>query len=164
VHVTSSCSIIIIIIIRLHRMHEIQTIITNVRGVCQSVCPSISLSVVRLKSGSLCKNGWTEQDAVWGNTLGGLWNIVLHWGPDFPHRGGGEPTFQFWDPPRISGMAEAIDLKFCMHIAGRRPEWKLCKSKSYWSTVGSRDLLLNFGTPKLLWPFVIIIYLLFFIV
>jgi len=29
----------------LHRMHEIQTIVTNVRHVCQSVSPSVCLSV-----------------------------------------------------------------------------------------------------------------------
>jgi len=28
----------VFIIIRLHRMHEMQTIVTDVRGVCQSVC------------------------------------------------------------------------------------------------------------------------------
>jgi len=33
-------------------MHEMQTIVTNVYGVCQSVC----LSVTRLNSASLCGN------------------------------------------------------------------------------------------------------------
>jgi len=27
--------------------------------------------------------------------------------------------FKFWDPPNISGMAEDINLKFCMLIDGR---------------------------------------------
>jgi len=31
-------------IIRLHRMHDMQTIVTDVRGVCQSVCPSVCRS------------------------------------------------------------------------------------------------------------------------
>jgi len=55
---------------RLHRMHEMQTIVTDVRGVCLlvylSVCPSICLSVTRLNSASLRKNGWTDQDPICG--------------------------------------------------------------------------------------------------
>jgi len=39
---------------RLHRMHEMQTIVTDVRSVC--------LSVTQLITTSLCK----QQDAVWG--------------------------------------------------------------------------------------------------
>jgi len=35
---------------RLHRMHEMQTIVTDMRGVCQSIC----LSVTRLNSASQC--------------------------------------------------------------------------------------------------------------
>jgi len=27
-----------LVVIKLHRMHEMQTIVTDVRGVCQSVC------------------------------------------------------------------------------------------------------------------------------
>jgi len=33
------------LVFRLHRMHEMQTIVTDVRGVCQSVRPSVCLSV-----------------------------------------------------------------------------------------------------------------------
>jgi len=43
-------------------MHEIQTSVADVRGVCLSVC----LSVTRLNSASLYENAWTDQDAVWG--------------------------------------------------------------------------------------------------
>jgi len=32
-------------VIRLHRMHEMQTIVTDVRGVCLSVCPSVTRRV-----------------------------------------------------------------------------------------------------------------------
>jgi len=52
-------------IFRLHRMHathEMQPIVTDVCG----VRPSVSLSVTRLNSASLCKNGLTDQDDVWG--------------------------------------------------------------------------------------------------
>jgi len=40
-------------IFRLHRMHEIQTIVTDVRGVCQSVCHATQLGfTVRGSSGA----------------------------------------------------------------------------------------------------------------
>jgi len=44
--------------LRLLRMHQIQTIATNDRIVCPSV--------TRLNWASLCKNGWMDQDPVWG--------------------------------------------------------------------------------------------------
>jgi len=44
-------------VVTLHRMHEMQIIVTNVRSVSLSVCPSVSLSVTRRNSASLCKNG-----------------------------------------------------------------------------------------------------------
>jgi len=55
-------------IIRLHRMHVMQTIVTDDRGVCLSVCQSARQSVTQLMA-SLCKNGWTDQDAAWGKLL-----------------------------------------------------------------------------------------------
>jgi len=39
---------------KLHRRHEMQTILTDVHGVCQSVYPLVS--VMRLNSALLCKN------------------------------------------------------------------------------------------------------------
>jgi len=45
----------------MHAMHEMQPIVTDVRGVCPPVC----LSITRINSASLCKKG-TDQDAVWG--------------------------------------------------------------------------------------------------
>jgi len=39
-------------------MHEMETIVTDDTSVC--------LSVTQLNSASLCKNGWTDQDAVSG--------------------------------------------------------------------------------------------------
>jgi len=41
------------LIFRLNRMHDMQTIVTDDRGVCLSVCPSVT----RLISFTLCKNG-----------------------------------------------------------------------------------------------------------
>jgi len=36
--------------IMLHRVHEMQTVVTDVYDVCLSVCPFVSLSVMRLNS------------------------------------------------------------------------------------------------------------------
>jgi len=79
---------------RLHRIREMQTIVTDDRG----VCPSASLSVTRLKSASLRNNDWTDQDAVWGEDSWGPWSIVLDVGPDLPQRGEGDPLLNFGTP------------------------------------------------------------------
>jgi len=57
------------IIFKLHRMHEMQTIVTDVRGVYLSVCPSVSLSVTRLTvrgsfSAAFAKSLWPLVSAV----------------------------------------------------------------------------------------------------
>jgi len=78
-------------------MHEMLTILTNVRGVCLSV----SLSVTRLISASLCKNGWTDQDDVWGELFflgGGARDIVLDVGLDLFTERGKWPTSKFKNP------------------------------------------------------------------
>jgi len=75
---------------RLHRMHEMQTIVTDVHGVCLSVChaPHIRFAAQ--------KNGWTDQAAVYGEHS---WRPTEHcvrresWAP---HREGW-PSFKFWD-------------------------------------------------------------------
>jgi len=153
----------IIPVFKLHRMHEMQAIATDVRGVCLSVClsrmhqmtqlgftvrgnrrrrvqctpravcagsfgaafakccwplvlhlrsssgvllgciecircslllpmiavfvMSVSLSVKRLISASLGKNGQIDQDAVWGEHSRGARNIELDGGPDSPQKG-----------------------------------------------------------------------------
>jgi len=61
-------------------MHEMQTIVIDDRGVCLSVC----LSVTRLKSASLRKTSEQIQILFGVNSLGGLRNIVLNGAPD-PH-------------------------------------------------------------------------------
>jgi len=74
----SSC--LIKFIFRLHRMHEMHTIVTDDHGVCLSVC----LSVKRLNLASLCKNGRTHQDAVWGGHSRGPSEHCVRWGSDPP--------------------------------------------------------------------------------
>jgi len=44
-HGTVSAAVGLKLTVRLHRMHEMQTIVTDVRGVCLSLCPSVCLSV-----------------------------------------------------------------------------------------------------------------------
>jgi len=61
-------------------MRRIHPILTDDRGVRQSV----GLSVTRLNSPSLCENGGTYQDAVWGEHSWGPRDIVLHGSPDPP--------------------------------------------------------------------------------
>jgi len=48
-----------------------------------------------LNSVSLCNNGLTDQDPVWGEHSWGPWNIVLDGGPDLPtaREGGFSATF-----------------------------------------------------------------------
>jgi len=92
-------------------MHEMQPIVTHVRG----ICPTRGSSRLRCaKTAELIK-------MLFGvNTLGGPRDIVLHGGPDHPTYRGGRPTFKSWNPPSIPGTA-AGDLKFSMHIEGCGP-------------------------------------------
>jgi len=46
---------------RLHRMHEMQIIVTDVRRVCLSICLSVTWLIL---ASLLCKNGSIDQDAV----------------------------------------------------------------------------------------------------
>jgi len=63
-------------------MHEMQSILTDGRGVYLSVCQS---------SGSYRLHCaiWTDQDAVWGEHSWCPWDIVLGVGPDLPTEGEG---------------------------------------------------------------------------
>jgi len=73
-------------IIRLHQTHEMQTIGNDECGVCPSVCLSCcSTRQIKMLCGV--------------NTLGALWNSVLHGGPDHPAergRGSWEKFGQQW--------------------------------------------------------------------
>jgi len=72
-------------VFRLHRMHEMQSIVADGRGVCLSVCPFASLSVTWLCSASLCKNGWTDQDPVWDERSWGPKEHCVRRGSSPPH-------------------------------------------------------------------------------
>jgi len=91
-------------------MHEIQIIVTDVRGVRPSV--------TRLNTVSLCKNGRADQDAVCGEHS---WRPMLDGGPNPLQRGGkkvGENFANCMEPLHISGTAEARDLEFDVHNRG----------------------------------------------
>jgi len=79
-------------------------------------------------------------------------NTVLHGAPDPPQLGGGRvgggilPTV---DPLHISRLAEARDLKFCMHVDGWGPDENY--AKAFHRGSGSQCLLLIFQIPSYLW-------------
>jgi len=63
----------------MHAMHEMQSIATDVRGVCQSVCLSRGSSQLR------CAKTAEQIKMLFGvNTPGGPWNVVLDGGAGFP--------------------------------------------------------------------------------
>jgi len=73
-------------------MHEMQSILTDVCGVCLSVCLSCGSSRLH------CAKMAVQIKMLFGlNTPGGSWNIVLEMGPD-PERGGWGFSFKFWTP------------------------------------------------------------------
>jgi len=80
-------------------------------SVRQSVCLSCSSS--RLYCAKMA-----EQVKMLFGVRRGSWS---------PYRKGKGPTFKFWEPPPISGTAEARDMKFCMHIHGCGSYQKLHK-------------------------------------
>ena len=62
--------------------------------VCRSVCRSVCHTSER------CKNGCTDQDAVWVEDLGGFKEPCIRWGPDPPmvkgnFEGKGQPIVKF---------------------------------------------------------------------
>jgi len=75
----------------MHAMHEMQPIVTNVRGVCPSVC--LSRGSTRLHCAKTAE--WIKM-LFWVNTFGSPRDIVLHGGPDPPTDK--VPTFKLSDP------------------------------------------------------------------
>jgi len=72
-------------------MHEMQSILTTVCSICQSLChpAHLGFTVQKWLNGSRCclvEHSW------------GRWNIVLDVGPDSPQRGGGGPVLNFGTP------------------------------------------------------------------
>jgi len=83
-------------------MHEMQSIVTDVRGGCLSVC----LSVTWLISASLCK---TDQEAVRGERLWGFMeHCDRHWPRSPTERESERGVAQFLGPPPICGTTEAM--------------------------------------------------------
>jgi len=68
-------------------MHEMQSILTDARGICLSVC---------LSSRLYCAKMVKQINMLFGvNTPGGLWIIVLDGGSDPPTERGGDPVLNF---------------------------------------------------------------------
>jgi len=87
----------------MHAMHEIQPIVTG------EWCLSVSLSVTRPNSASLCKQKTAEQiKTLFGvNTPGGSWDNVLHQDSDPPQTGRGT-HFYILGPPISSESLEIL--------------------------------------------------------
>jgi len=64
-------------------MHEMQTVVTDVRGVCLSLCPSSASTPLRC-----AKTAERIRMLFVVNILGGPRNILLDGGRDPPQRGG----------------------------------------------------------------------------
>jgi len=94
-------------------MHEMQTAVTDDRGVC--------LSVTQLNWASLYKNGQTGQDVVWGQQSWGPKEHCDRWGYSSPTGEGNWGKFCPFCTHYISVTAEARDLKFCMRTEGLGP-------------------------------------------
>jgi len=84
-------------------MHEMLTVVTDVRGVCLSVC--LSRGTSRLHCAKIAQQ---IKMLLVVNTPGGPWNIVLDMSPD-SHREGKGAHFEILGPPYISETAEARD-------------------------------------------------------
>jgi len=105
-------------------MHKTHTIVaTHDRRVCLSVCLTLSQSVTQVCSASLCKNGLTDRDPIWVNTLWGPGNIVLDEGPDpsIARGRGNLEKFRLLCTPTYLRNGEDRELKFCTHVEGWRP-------------------------------------------
>jgi len=114
-------------------MHEMPTVVTDVCGVCLSVCHGTKLSFT-----------------VFGvNTPDGPRNIVIDGGLD-PCREGKRGIILNSGTPSYFQLTEARDLKFCVCIyrAGR-PNKNYAKVGRRGSGVGSHDLILNFAAPDI---------------
>jgi len=119
--------------VRLQRVHEMQTIVTDV---CVNVRPAVRLSVTRLILASLYKNSWTDQDPVWGEHT---------WGPKVL-AGHPDPPAERWDiilrDPVVSSEGLKLETWNFECIS-----WGGGPSKSQGVKAGSRNLILNVGTP-----------------
>jgi len=91
-------------------MHEMQSILTDVRGVCLSVCLSRGSSRLHCaKVAELIK-------ILFGVNTPGACGALCQTRVLIPPQKVEGPSFKFWDPPHISGTTEATNLRFSMHI------------------------------------------------
>jgi len=109
-------TVVFVVVIRLHRMYEMQSIVTDYHGVCQSFCHAdqSSFTVQKWLNGSRC---------CWGEHFWGSMEHCVRRGPDPLQTEGGElgKMLPIVDSQHISRMAEPRDLKFCVHTEDRGP-------------------------------------------
>jgi len=124
-----------------HRMHEMQTIVTDVCGVCLSV--SLSCGLTRLHRAKT-----TERIKVLMETLLGAHGALCYTGVLISHIEGEGTHFWISGPSRISRMVKARALKFRIHIDGCGSQPKSRKAGHTGIRAGSRDLLLTLTACK----------------
>jgi len=130
-------------ILRLHRMHaihEVQPIVTDVCGVCPSVCPSVRQSVC-LSCGSSqlpCAKMAEQIKMLFGmNTSGGgPQNIVLHGGPDPPIDRGRGTYFLILGPLSCLRNSWSWRLEILLAYTGRRALMKTMQKLIIWGRGG----------------------------
>jgi len=117
-------------------MHEMQTIVADVLGVCPSVC--------LLRGSTRLHCAKTDQNVVCGEILRAQETPRLS-GILIPHtKAGAGEIFANCRPPHISGKTKGRDLTFCEHIEGWGP--KNCAKVGHREVgVGLRELFLNIG-------------------
>jgi len=86
-------------------------LVTDVCSVCQFVCESVCL--IQLISSALCKNDWTDQDAVWGEHS---WEPMEHYvrhGSWSLHREGRGPLLNFGTPSYLwNGWSKRFEILY----------------------------------------------------
>jgi len=91
-----------------------QPIVTN--WVAWSVCLSVCLCLLVCHTSDPCKNGWTNQDAVWVENSGGPSEPCIRWGSRSPWEGA-----IFWGKGRpIVKYSDTLITGFVLTIATRQ--------------------------------------------
>jgi len=70
----------------LYPMHR-WSLLLQMTHIAWSVCLSVCVSLYAGCTGELCKNGWTDQNVIWGSDSCGSKEPRIRWGPDPPWEG-----------------------------------------------------------------------------
>jgi len=135
---------------RMHAMHEMQSIFADVRGVCASVGPSVSLS-------ACLSRGWPRlycaktaeriKMLFGGNTLDGPRDINVTRGSWFPHRQWRKPTFKCWNPSYLqNGWSQRLEiLRAYIYRVAQKLHISICLMLNWYSFVKPQPNFIIFG-------------------